>query len=171
MIEYELIRSNRKTLAVQVALDGKVTVRAPLRLSIKRIEAFLTEREDWINKTIQKQLVRAENKVQFTEQDIKILRERAYNELPPKVEFYSRIMGVHPTGFHITSAKTRYGSCSGKNSINFSLYLMAKDERAIDYVVVHELAHIVEHNHSKAFYKIIEKVLPDYKEREKLLKL
>ncbi len=171
MTDYELIRSNRTTLAVQVALDGKVTVRAPLRLSIKRIEAFLTEREDWINRTVLNQLERSKNKPEFTEAEIKKLRERALKELPPRVEYYSRIMGVRPTGFHITSAKTRYGSCSGKNSINFSLYLMDKDERAIDYVVVHELAHIVHHNHGKDFYKFIESVLPDYKEREKLLKL
>ena len=171
MIEYELIRSNRKTLAVQVGIDGKVTVRVPLRLSEKQISTFLAEREDWIIKTVQKQLERGKNKVEFSENDIKILREKALKELPPRVEYYSRIMGVKPTGFHITSAKTRYGSCSGKNSINFSLYLMAKDEKAVDYVVVHELAHIKHHNHSKEFYKEIEKILPDYKEREKLLKL
>ena len=170
MIEYELIRSNRKTLAVQVGIDGKVTVRAPLRLSEKKIGIFLAEREDWIIKTVQKQLERGKNKVEFSENDIKILREKALKELPPRVEYYSRIMGVKPTGFHITSAKTRYGSCSGKNSINFSLYLMAKDKKSVDYVVVHELAHIKHHNHSKEFYKEIEKILPDYKEREKLLK-
>ena len=79
-------------------------------------------------------------------------------------------MGVTPTALKITSARTRYGSCSGKNSINFSLFLMEKSARAIDYVVVHELAHIKQHNHSPAFYKEIEKILPDYKERIKELK-
>ena len=77
-------------------------------------------------------------------------------------------MGVEPTCIKINSAKKRYGSCSGKNSLNFSLYLMDKDERFIDYVVVHELAHIVHHNHSKEFYALIEKYMPDYKERKKL---
>ena len=68
----------------------------------------------------------------------------------------------------INSAKKRYGSCSGTNSLNFSLYLLDKDERFIDYVVVHELAHIKHHNHSRDFYKFIEQFMPDYKERMKL---
>ena len=68
----------------------------------------------------------------------------------------------------INSAKKRYGSCSGTNNLNFSLYLMDKDERFVDYVVVHEIAHIKHHNHSKDFYKFVEKFMPDYKERMKL---
>ncbi len=170
MTDYELIRSNRKTLSVQVGIDGKITVRAPMRLSVKKIEAFLSERSEWIEKTLEIQHERAQNRKIYSPEEIKLLRERALAQLPQKVQYFSRIMGVRPTGFHVTSAKTRYGSCSGKNSINFSLYLMDKDERAIDYVVVHELAHIVHHNHGKDFYKLIESVLPDYKEREKLLK-
>ena len=77
-------------------------------------------------------------------------------------------MDVKPTSVKINSAKKRYGSCSGKNSLNFSLYLMDKDERFIDYVVVHELAHIKHHNHSKDFYNFIAEFMPDYKERMKL---
>ena len=83
---------------------------------------------------------------------------------------YAAIMGVVPTGIKITSAKTRFGSCSSKNSLCFSLYLMAYPDRAIDYVVVHELAHIRQKNHSPAFYAEVAKVMPDYKERVKLLK-
>ncbi len=72
-------------------------------------------------------------------------------------------MGVKPTAVKINSARTRYGSCSGRNSLNFSLFLMDKDDEFIDYVVVHELAHIKHHNHSKAFYEFVEKFIPDYK--------
>ena len=79
-------------------------------------------------------------------------------------------MGVRYTGLKITAAKTRFGSCNSKNSICFSLYLMSYPENAIDYVIVHELAHIKEKNHSSAFYKVVESVLPDYKDRRKLLK-
>lgn len=79
-------------------------------------------------------------------------------------------MNLYPTALKITSAKTRFGSCSGKDSICFSYLLMRYPDEAIDYVVVHELAHIKHKNHSKAFYTLIEKYLPDYKEREKLLK-
>jgi predicted metal-dependent hydrolase len=71
----------------------------------------------------------------------------------------------------ITGAKNRFGSCSSKGNIAFSYRLMLYPEAAIDYVVVHELAHLLEMNHSPAFYKIVESVMPDYKERRKLLKL
>ena len=105
---------------------------------------------------------------EYTEEDIKRLRSAAKLILPERVKYYSEIMGVAPKSIKINSAKKRYGSCSGENNINFSLYLMDKDERFIDYVVVHELAHIRHHNHSKAFYSFIEEFLPDYKERKKL---
>ncbi|MBQ6837908.1 MAG: M48 family metallopeptidase [Clostridia bacterium] len=96
------------------------------------------------------------------------MREKAKTVLPEKVKYYSSIMDVYPKSIKINSAKKRYGSCSGENNINFSLFLMDKDERFIDYVVVHELAHIKHHNHSKAFYGFIESFMPDYKERKKL---
>ena len=79
-------------------------------------------------------------------------------------------MGTDYTGIKITSAKTRYGSCSAKNSLCFSLYLMQKPLYAVDYVIVHELAHTVHHNHGKDFYKLIEKYMPDYKDRISFLK-
>ena len=84
------------------------------------------------------------------------------------MEYYAKIMQVEPASVKINSAKKRYGSCSGTNNLNFSLYLMDKDERFVDYVVVHELAHIKHHNHSKDFYRFIEQFMPDYKERMKL---
>ena len=90
--------------------------------------------------------------------------------LPERVDYYSRLMNVKPTGIKITSAKKRFGSCSGKNSICFSYYLMLYPKEAVDYVVVHELAHIRHHNHSKDFYNFVSQFMPDYKEREKLLK-
>ena len=71
----------------------------------------------------------------------------------------------------ITSAKTRFGSCTTQKNISFSYRLMLYPELAREYVVVHELAHLIEMNHSKKFYAIIEKYLPDYKERKKLLKM
>ena len=79
-------------------------------------------------------------------------------------------MGVDYGHISITSAKTRFGSCSSKGNIAFSYRLMLYPEAAVDYVVVHELAHRKEMNHSRAFYKLIEEILPDYKQRRKLLK-
>ena len=79
-------------------------------------------------------------------------------------------MGLAPTAVKITSARTRFGSCSSKNSLCFSLYLMQYPPEAIDAVVVHELCHMRHRNHSPAFYAEVERWLPDYREREKLLK-
>ena len=79
-------------------------------------------------------------------------------------------MGLVPTGIKVTSARTRFGSCSGKNSICFSWRLMLYPPEAIDYVIVHELAHIRHHDHSPAFYALIERYMPDWRERMKLLK-
>lgn len=168
--EYEVVRSARKTVGIQVSLGGKVTVRAPYRISEKEIERILQEKSQWISKAIAETSERAKKQKEYTEEELSLMRKRATDILPRKVEYFSRIMDVRPTAVKINSAKKRYGSCSGKNSINFSLYLMDKDERFIDYVVVHELAHIKHHNHSKEFYAFIEKFLPDYKERIKLEK-
>lgn len=168
--EYEVVRSARKTVGIQVSLGGKITVRAPYRISEKEIERILKEKTQWIDKAIAETSERAKKQKEYTEEEISLMRKRAKEVLPRKVQYFSSLMGVKPTGVKINSAKKRYGSCSGKNSINFSLYLMDKDERFIDYVVVHELAHIKHHNHSKDFYAFIEKYLPDYKEQIKLEK-
>ena len=166
-LEYTLIRSDRKTLSVEVSVDCKITVRAPYKLSQKKIDAFLVEKKPWLEKTILKQMEKAKKAKIFTPEEIEDLRRSAKAIIPEKVRYYSELMGVTPTAVKINSAKKRFGSCSGKNSLNFSLYLMDKDERFIDYVVVHELAHIKHHNHSKDFYRFIEKFMPDYKERQK----
>ena len=88
-----------------------------------------------------------------------------------KVSEYAKKMNVNPAAIKITSAKTSWGSCSGRNSINFSWRLVMADDDVIDYVVVHELAHIREHNHSSRFWEIVQGVLPDYKDRQSELKI
>ena len=168
LFEYEIIRSSRKTLSIQVDGDCKITVRAPHRVSEKEIERFVYDKKEWLEKAVLKQIQRSKGKKEYTDEDIKLLCSKAKSVLPEKVKYYSEIMGVAPKSIKINSAKKRYGSCSGENNLNFSLYLMDKDERFIDYVVVHELAHIRQHNHSKAFYSFIEEFMPDYKERKKL---
>lgn len=168
IFNYTVIRSKRKSVAIQVGADCSITVRAPLRISQKEIENIMQDKKEWLEKAIISQREKAKNTKIYTDDEIKLLREKAKEIIPQKVEYFSAIMGVKPTAVKINSAKKRYGSCSGENSLNFSLYLMDKDERFIDYVVVHELAHIRHHNHSKDFYRFIEGFMPDYKERMKL---
>ena len=168
LFDYTLIRSKRKSVAIQVDENCNITVRAPLRISQKEIDKILLEKKSWLEKTIISQREQKKQIKEYSEEDIKLLRKKAKEVIPQKVEYYARIMQVSPSSVKINSAKKRYGSCSGTNSLNFSLFLMDKDERFIDYVVVHELAHIKHHNHSKDFYKFIERFMPDYKDRMKL---
>ena len=89
--------------------------------------------------------------------------------LPGKVAYWSTRTGLVPTGVKITTARKRYGSCSGTNSLCFSCFLMNCPEEAVDLVVVHELCHIREKNHGPGFYALLSQYLPDYRERKKLL--
>ena len=102
---------------------------------------------------------------------VKLYKLIAKNHINQRVSFFGREMNVNPTAVRITSAKTRWGSCSGKNSVNFSWRLIMADDETIDYVVVHELAHIKEHNHSPKFWNIVESIFPDYKKQKEKLKI
>jgi len=166
--DYSLIRSNRKTVSIQVNIDGSVVVRAPNKLPLSEIEKIVSDKRNWIEKTIVSQKEKQKGIKEYSAEEIAFLRKKAKEIIPEKVKYYSQIMHLEPNSVKITSAKKRYGSCSGRNNLNFSLYLMDKDERLIDYVVVHELAHIKHHNHSKDFYKLVERYIPDYKELDKL---
>ena len=168
--EYKIIRSKRKTIALTISKSCEVIVRAPNRTSKKYIEDFVAKHKLWIEKNLKKQQEKLSNIKVLSQEKIENLKNMAKEYLPKRVDYYSEIIGVKPTSVKITSAKTRFGSCSGKNGICFSLYLMQYDKSAIDYVGVHELCHIKHHNHSKALYNMIEQYMPDYKSRIKLLK-
>ena len=102
--------------------------------------------------------------------EVEELKKKAWEYIPTRVEYFAKIMGVTPSNVSINQAKTRFGSCSSKKRLNFSCNVMRYPSEAIDYVIVHELAHIKELNHSKRFWTIVESVMPDYKERQRLLK-
>ncbi len=171
MYDFILKRSQRKTLALEIKKSGEIIVRAPMKLSEKKINSFVEEHSKWIEKNLKKIKERVESHPEPDEKEIEALRQKAKEYLPKRTAYFAEIMGVQYTSLKITSAKTRYGSCSGRNGICYSLYLMQKPVEAIDYVIVHELAHTVHHNHSAQFYALIEKYMPDYRERNRLLKL
>lgn len=170
MIKFTLIRSARKTLSLSVSKELEVIVRAPEKLSRKAIDKFVDDHTDWIEKQMQKQAERAEKYPEPDECEKKRLIDMAREYLPQRLEYYSHIMGVRYGNVKITGAKTRFGSCSVKNDICFSWRLMRYPPDAVDYVVVHELAHIRHKNHSREFYAFVEKFMPDYKKRMKKLK-
>lgn len=167
---HKIKRSKRKTISVEVTREGEIIVRAPLRISEKEIGAFLAKNEKWIENAQMKQ---AERRLAHPEPDAetaKRLQEKARSVLPSKVMQCAEQMKLYPKSVRITSAKTRFGSCSAQNGICFSWRLMDYPDAAVDYVVVHELAHIKHKNHGPLFWQEVERVLPDYKERRKLLK-
>lgn len=168
-MEYLVIRSNRKTISLSVNDDLIPVVRAPYFVSENRIKSFVDDNAVWIKSAVERKQNELE-KYDLSDEELDKLIKMAEVYIPSRVEYYSRLMKLEPAGIKITKAKKRFGSCSGNNSLCFSCYLMLYSESAIDYVVVHELAHIKHHNHSSDFYKLIEKYLPDYKERIKQLK-
>lgn len=167
---YQIIRSGRKTAALEIDEDCRLILRVPLRYADKAAERLVEDHMQWIEKHMEIQKRRKLNRKTLSEEEITALKEKAKRELPLKVERFSKQMGLFPTSVRITSAQKRFGSCSGKNGLCFSYLLMRYPEEAVDYVVVHELAHIRHKNHGAAFYELIAAYLPDYKERIQILK-
>ena len=170
-IPYRVLRSKRRSVSVEITPGLEVLVRAPQRMPQAMIEDFVDRHRDWVETHLAKARERASRlPPEPTEEEKQELIRRAKELLPERVAHYSAVMGLTPTGITVTGAQKRFGSCSGKNRLCFSWRLMRYPQEAIDYVVVHELAHIRHKNHGSAFYALIASVLPDYKEREALLR-
>ena len=169
MREYKLIRSDRKSLALQVR-DGELIARAQRAMPKARIEAVILEKEAWIERHIRDQLEKKAAHPQPDEAEEARLRTLAREILPGRLEYYSALTGLKPKSMKISSAKTRFGSCSSRGSICFSWRLMAYPPAAVDYVVLHELCHLRHLNHSRDFYALVERYMPDWKQRRELLK-
>ena len=168
-LEYEIIYSDRRTLSLNVK-GGALIVRAPRGAKRRDIEKLIADHTDWIEKHLARSKRKEALYSSLGDEDIKRLKKLAKVTLPEKTRYFAELMGIKYGRITITSAKTRFGSCSSEGNIAFSYRLMLYPEEAIDYVVVHELAHRREMNHSPKFYKIVASVLPDYKYRKALLK-
>ncbi len=169
-ITYEWVKSNRKTIAIQIKEDGRVVVRTPYSMSRVKAEQFIEERRDWILKNQKALKEKQDQKMMITQEMRKAGVEKAMEIFPKRVEYYARLMGISYGRITIREQKTRWGSCSGRGNLNFNWKLTLMPPEILDYVVVHELAHRKEMNHSRDFWKIVEQVLPDYQKRRKRLK-
>ncbi len=168
-MDYDIVYSNRKTIALSVR-GAKLTVRAPKGTPEEYIESLIKKHILWINRRLSEQQKRKLCESELSAQKISELKEMAKTYFNLKSIEYAQIMGLKFSRIEISSAKRKFGSCNSKGVIRFAYRLMLYPEAAREYVIVHELAHLVHMNHSRDFYRLVEKFMPDYKARVKLLK-
>ena len=165
-----LVRSSRKTLAVQIRADGTVIARAPLRMPKDRILCFLSEKASWIRmqqgKMQEREKMRQQARIHLDAAQEKELRERAKSVLAQRTAYFARQIGVTYGRITVRDQKTRWGSCSQTGNLNFNFRLILAPLEVLDYVVVHELCHRRQMNHSAQFWQEVAQVLPDYRKRK-----
>ena len=163
-ITCKIIRSSRKTLALEINADGLV-VRAPKHVSDAEIKFYIQKHRNWIEKNLKKAQERQtaeENIVPLTDEELKALAKDASTVIKERVEYYAPKVGVTYNRITIRNQRTKWGSCSGKGNLNFNCLLLLAPPEVLDSVVVHELCHLKEMNHSEKFYAEVLRVYPDY---------
>lgn len=165
---YDIKYSNRKTISIRINNKWQLLVWAPVWINEKRVHKFVESKEIWITEKIDymKKLV-VEEPITITEE----MKSHAFIQIVPRIEYYANIMNVNKyyTDIKITAAKTKWWSCSNKWVLMFHWKLSNFPISIVDYVIVHELAHLVHFNHSKNFRKLVEQYYPNYKEAKKRL--
>ncbi len=168
-VSYRIIRSKRRTLALEITPAGQVLVRCPQRCSKAQIEAFVQSKADWLRKHLQQRA--AQPKLPpLTQAEVQTLVRQALEVIPDRVAYFAPKVGVTYGGITIRNQRTRWGSCSSKKNLNFNCLLMLVPPEVRDYVVVHELCHLKEMNHSPRFWAEVARVLPDYQTQKRWLK-
>lgn len=170
--KYRVIRSNRKTIRIQID-DNGITVRAPRYCTDLQIKEVLSHHENWIEKHFKIYTERHKNDAQIkklTEEELNELANKAREYIPKRVQLYAEKMGVTYGKITIRNQRTRWGSCSEKGNLNFNCLLMLTPAEVIDSVIVHELCHRREMNHSDKFYAEVLRAFPDYYKWDKWLK-
>lgn len=207
-----LIRTNRRSLSLSISKQGELVVRAPKKLSMQYILAFIKEKEKWITKKKNEVLENCKlnnqflnydcmlfcgkkykvvsqkgiKKIELTESEMYVPNvsdkdklnifyqnwyiNRAKEILVNRVEYFANLMQVDYSKIVIMNNKRRWGACTRNGVLKFNYRMIMLPHKVIDYIVIHELTHLIEFNHSQAFYKIIESIMPDYKKQKELLK-
>ena len=149
--------------------DGRILVTAPKRVSKKKVMEFIDSKAGWIEQARSRMLKaqeRADKLTGVTKEQLGMMRRN----VEKYVDRWEPVMGVHASAWTLRDMKTRWGSCSSAGNLNFNWRLSLLPEPLCDYVIVHELAHRLEMNHSARFWMQVAQILPDYKERRRLLK-
>jgi predicted metal-dependent hydrolase len=163
----ELVRTKRKTLALIVKPDASLVVRAPIFTSMSRIMDFVNKNQSWIKRRQEKIKSEPISEKFFPKilnpKIIKEYKKEAKEKISQRLDYYSNLTGLKYKSIKITSARTRWGSCGPRGNLCFTWRLVRAPLEVIDYVVVHELVHIVQRDHSKKFWNRVEAIIPDYK--------
>ena len=174
-LQIEIIRSSRKTISLEMRPGGVLRVRAPKRMSEKAVMDVVAKHSLWITRRLNKQQELREKAGESIQNalgpgELKDLRKKARKIFAERTEYYAPIVGTDYKSISIRLQKSRFGSCSAKGNLNFNAALLLAPPEVLDYVVVHELCHRLEMNHSAEFWQEVEKVLPDYRSSKKWLK-
>jgi predicted metal-dependent hydrolase len=169
-ISYILVRAKRKSLRISINKQGQVVVNAPFFLPQVAIDLFLRERATWISSSQlkisrQTQVPKAANVQELSRH--KLVAKRKILE---RIDFYNQGKRFFIKNISIKNMTSRWGSCSAQANLNFNYRLIYLPDDLLDYVVVHELCHLIEHNHGKSFWFEVSKIMPDYKLLENKLK-
>lgn len=174
-IPYEIIRSKRKTYGISVSAGGKVTVRIPLQGSERFAVSMAEEKKEWIAKNVSKMMTVKPSLPQKEKTPRQKRLEAPYRQaakeyIPKRAAHFAALLGVTYENITIRDQKTRWGSCSSKGTLSFNWRLMLAPPAVLDYVVIHELCHRKEMNHSPRFWRLVEQIMPDYKTKRQWLK-
>ncbi len=172
-----VIRSDRRSFAIEIGMDKKIKVRVPRRASKAQIEEMLKAKHDWILKTLDKieqrntaEAREYEEAKPLSSEEVKKLKKKARERLTELTEHWAGRMGISYGRISIRGQKTRWGSCSSKGNLNYNYLLMLCPDEVAEYVVIHELCHRIHMNHSKRFWEKIEEFCPNYRQARKWLK-
>lgn len=168
MYDYRVIRSDRRTAAIQITRDGEVLVRCPRRMPEAEIRRLVADKSAWIERHLS--ALTEPDAPALTAGELDVLKRRAREVIPARASHFAPLAGVTYGNITIRSQKSRWGSCSSRGNLSFNCLLMLAPPEVLDYVVVHELCHRLEMNHSPRFWAEVERVLPDYRVRRKWLK-
>ncbi len=173
MRDFELIRSRRRGLGLEVKSDGRVIVRAPYWMPVAAVRTFVERNRDWIEGRVrlaEERRLRVPAAEPFSEEELRRLVGQARRLITARVAYFAPLVGVSYERIAIRKQHTKWGSSSSRGNLNFNCLLALTPPEVLDYVVVHELCHRKEMNHSPRFWAEIRRVLPDYEASRRWLR-